>query len=195
MLSAAALCLYHTVSFWGYGSSRTSRYSFCDSCERCFCVCLCVLCGRAILTNPHFLWNSKTSIQSAQQRHNSNSSGTTQTQVNLTTLMYVRTPVFPLFSLRPRGISSHPHPEGGSCIYIPWFSCFCSWQIGTLMSLRVFLPPVIYLFIFCCFPCFFPFFFSPEEKRGKITGEKFCDNNDPNPCIQAYIAWARSSSG
>ena len=42
-------------------SSRTSRYPFRDSYERCFCECVCALCGRAILnttrgnSNPHFL--------------------------------------------------------------------------------------------------------------------------------------------
>ena len=46
-----------TPVLW-YNSSRTSRYYFCDSYERCFCL---YVCGRAILnttsddSKPHFL--------------------------------------------------------------------------------------------------------------------------------------------
>ena len=44
MLSTAAVCLNHIVSvltLWQarHNSSRTPRYSFCDSYKRCFCVC------------------------------------------------------------------------------------------------------------------------------------------------------------
>ena len=79
-------------------SSRTSKYSFCDSYERCFFVCVCVFCGRTILNTfkeeqfqPTLPLNFK-SIREVRQRYNTSEPRNAHT--------YKGTPVFSLFNLR-----------------------------------------------------------------------------------------------
>ena len=78
-------------------------HSFCDSYERCFCVCACV----SIMWVYHPEHNNEgnfqptlplnfTSARAVQQRRNSSSSGTTP--LNLATLLYAGAPVCFSFS-------------------------------------------------------------------------------------------------
>ena len=76
-----------------YNSSRTTRSSFCDSYERCFCVCVCartILNTKRGYSNLHLLRISKAPTQCSY--------GTTP--ANLLSLIHTGTPVFPLFRLR-----------------------------------------------------------------------------------------------
>ena len=75
VLCAAAVHLYHTISFsrCGSNSNRTSRPSFCDSYKRCFCVCVCAY----VCANLNTSWTIPTHTCSefqkdprAQQRYN-----------------------------------------------------------------------------------------------------------------------------
>ena len=75
-------------------------------------------CQRGTNSNPHFPLKSK-SIRTVQQRHNSNSSRTTQ--VNLATPTYIGTPVFPLFSLRhPRDFKPYTSRRETPCNVTPY---------------------------------------------------------------------------
>ena len=72
-------------------SSRTSKYSFCEIYKRCWCTCVRIMWAchpQHIHVNeeqiPTRTWSEFQSIRVVQQRHNSNSSGTT-----LATLMYI----------------------------------------------------------------------------------------------------------
>ena len=80
-------------------------------------------CQRGTKSSLHLLSISKTSIRAAQQRHNSNSSGTTQ--VNLATLVYIGTPVYvPPFQLAtPPGFQVIHNPKGNLVL-------LCTCKIG-----------------------------------------------------------------
>ena len=138
MLSAAAVCLYRTASFWrcgGHGITAAvpQRLHFCDSYERCFFVCALVRGtiwashpehseGQFQLTLP---LNFK-SIRAVHQRYSSSSSSRGSTPENLATLIYIGTPVLPLSTCDTPGISIQPHPQGEPCIVIRHVSYFFS---------------------------------------------------------------------
>ena len=117
------LCMYHPVfealyTLWElwYKCSRSSRHCLCDSHERCCCACvgLCAFVCHPVCdlddSDPHFLLISKASAQY--------SSGA-NFPVKFATLIYIGTPVFPLFNLRnPRGFKSTTSRRGAHQLHL-----------------------------------------------------------------------------
>ena len=116
MLSAAAVHLYHTASFW-----RCGRHGTTPVAVRLQGLFVTAANAASVLARV-FMWachpeHSEGRFQPTlplhfksirvivQQRYNSNSSGTTP--ANLARLLYIRTPVLSLFNLRhPRDTST-----------------------------------------------------------------------------------------
>ena len=126
--AATAVCLYHTVKLltlqlWqprNNSSSRTSRYSFCDSYERRFCVCVCAYYLGASSTrvkfqptlNPEFRKHPRSTAAEQQQQQRYNTSEPRDAHIHLGTL------AFPFFNLRrPRDFQVIHIPKETKYVY------------------------------------------------------------------------------